>query len=92
MCTLGECLCTGLCGTLDHGDPSSFLVEGEHPTPTLGLCWDWLCRGSDLSTARQCRGASESGGSLGDWHWKFNVEPPCTTIWSVGEPLRLNVD
>ena len=92
MCTFEECLCTGLFGTLGHDDPSSFLVKGEHPTPTLGLCWDWLCRGFELSAARQCRAASKSDGSLGDWHWTFNVKPACTTIWSAGEPQRLNVD
>ena len=92
MCTLGECLCTGLCGTLDHGDPSSFLVEGEHPTPTLGLRRDWLCRGSDLPPARQCRVASRAANSLTDWYWAFNAEPACPAIWSAGKPSRPTVD
>ena len=92
MCTLGEYLCTGLFGTLDYGDASSFLVKRERPTSTLGLRWDWLCRGFDLSAARQCRVAPGSDGSLGDWHWTFNVEPACTAIWSAGKPSRLYVD
>ena len=59
-------LCAGLFGTLDLGDPRSFLVEGEHPTPTLGLCGDWLCWGCDLPAARQRGVASRIADSLID--------------------------
>ena len=46
--------------------PFSFLVEGEHPIPTLGLCGDRLCWGCDLPAARQRRVASRTATSLID--------------------------
>ena len=72
--------------------PLSFLIEGEHPIPTLSLCGDRLCWGCDLPAARQRGVASRIAESLIDWHWAFNAESASTTIWSAAESPRLNVD